>query len=259
MKKLLVILMSCLALGLYAEVGFGVVGTYGLSQYVEGATDAVYNPDSPEGFYQEDSYYVGAMAYVDVGTAKLSVGYKTLSSQDWANQNWTISDYTYMGGHYLFPGTWTLGDTAKGTGTADANNKKSYIPVQLMGKLPLDFGVLVITPMLGIEYDYLLESKAFGDDVLGGVSSADRFSLDYSDLIVKLGADVDFMLGDNLYIRGGLLVGYRIPSQAQAESVAVDALWWTVQEFTNFNVATYTADLSVGIGIKFGDAKSEKN
>jgi opacity protein-like surface antigen len=76
----------------------------------------------------------------------------------------------------------------------------------LLGKYPFSIGKLSVFPLVGVEYRRTLSVKdEDGNEV-------DTAAGDFSALWFQAGGGADFALTNNLFIRGSLLYGLRLPS-----------------------------------------------
>jgi len=105
----------------------------------------------------------------------------------------------------------------------------------VLGKYPFALGEkIVLFPALGIEFDYVLSAS------MGSSSTSD--ASDLSDLWIRAGVGLDYNITEKLFIRGTLLFGIDLGSQAEedlAESFGADK-----------NIG-FGPKIQVGVGYKF--------
>jgi hypothetical protein len=119
---------------------------------------------------------------------------------------------------------------------------QNYLALGVLGKFPIDLGVLTLFPMLGIEYDLLLGY----DRTLTIGSSSSTESISRGDLSDTKGVDLgdrrivdeaDINLTDSMYLRPTLLYGINL-SKTEAEA-DIDGLFKS------------KVDIGIAVGFKF--------
>jgi len=249
MKRVLVlVLMLGLAIGAFAQVSIGALGSYSVDQYKEG-----YTVSSTAGSYVQNMSSVEALGYIDIGFLTISAGYGAVISGDYSETNWLSAadaayDNTLGSVAGLFPdyvyGYNSINDNVP---TTAITIKKTYIPIELMFKVPIDLKILVISPMFGAGYVYTLTCTDKDGNVIpkgNTLASAQDYWL------AKLGVGVDIPLGNTLYIRGQLIGAYAIYSYNDfINNLAWIAAYQGVGA-TDVTLQRLKVNLSVGIGIK---------
>ena len=242
MKKLLIVFLCCLAFGLSAtDMSAGLMVRLNAEMYSEGATDPVFDE---KGYYTQTKYMTGIMGYFDISALQLAIGYESFSFGTYKLKNWTPGTYNYTS-----PGYFSM-DSNGGGAVSQDDLMVSYLPLQAMFKIPIDLGGITLFPTFGIEYKLLLQMlNANGDDMTDGLSA--RQVADLNEFFIKAGAGLDIPLTDQLYLRGQLLLGYMIPSANQLTKMFGNGFLYDAAGYKDWYINTLSADLSVGLGLKF--------
>jgi hypothetical protein len=98
----------------------------------------------------------------------------------------------------------------------DVDSSYLSFNIGLLGKYP--FGItdkLSLFPLLGIDYQIMLSSKADGEETVD--SDGNKNSMDFSALWFKLGVGLDFEFIPKLYGRLEALYGLRLANKAEGE------------------------------------------
>jgi hypothetical protein len=90
--------------------------------------------------------------------------------------------------------------------------------IGLLGKYPIELGSsLSVFPLLGVNYRIIVSLK-FDDEEDPFLKPADFYALWF-----KFGGGLDYAVTDNVYLRGNLLYGIRLPNKDENDAVANDS------------------------------------
>ena len=138
-------------------------------------------------------------------------------------------DTISFGGFVFFDATYAEIDIAFLYGTTSFksdpkdpdDNRGKWTSMQLgfslLGKYPIEMGPVTIFPLLGINYNMLLEVK---DKDGKKIKDNEYFKLkEQHQLGFLAGVGVDYPLNDNLYLRGEALFSLRLPSKSTEDYI----------------------------------------
>ncbi len=138
---------------------------------------------------------------------------------------------------------WTQSGTTAPLFDGDTGTS-GYLVLDLFAKYPIAFGVLTLSPLVGVEVGgNILLLDASGADLRASMNDAQKEALDQ--FWFRMGAALDCSLTKGMYLRGELLFSYKFPSGAES------AAYLTATQ-AGFDVLQYTirSDLNVMIGFK---------
>jgi hypothetical protein len=90
----------------------------------------------------------------------------------------------------------------------------SYLVITALGKYPFNVGGMVISPMIGLEYQLNLTLTDDGEDQKDDLDDDEVAAL--NDLYILAGACADFNIGENLYLRVMALFAYNLTPDSAA-------------------------------------------
>ena len=127
----------------------------------------------------------------------------------------------------------------KGTGFSSSSDGGSYTQVNLslLGKYPMEMGIITFFPLIGIHYNWVLSWK----DPSNGIVYTDQVGEYNSQFGILGGVGLDYNLTDALYLRGEALFHLRFPMKGWKE---------LAKEFEETNFFKTDATLGVGPQIK---------
>ena len=133
-------------------------------------------------------------------------------------------DVTYFevsGGYMMRNGTSTKSDiTGSPSSTSTSSDKKGWITAALLAKIPIKLGSVTLFPLVGVEYyKNLSYTDANGNDLKAALPADQQADLDQFWLAAGIGADIS--LGKIIYIRPEILVGYKLPSKLENDTVTL--------------------------------------
>jgi len=140
----------------------------------------------------------------------------------------------------LLFGTTKISMEISGYGSTDMYDfQTTTLSLGLLGKYPIPIGKIVLFPAVGIDYNYVLSAED------GSASYADAEKL--STLWIRFGAGLDFDITENLYLRGTVLFGIKIPSEFENDlSDAYKAMGYNPEINIGFGTA-----IKFAVGYKF--------
>jgi opacity protein-like surface antigen len=208
---------------------FGVVGAFaqpefrvsaGFGGYITGdfggGVEASY-AGIKLGHFKTPYFGGGTFVFLDVTFVELSLGFFG------AGGEW--EDYGYGQGTYKY--------NASGLG----------LDIGLLGKYPFAIGdQLSIFPLLGITYRAILSAE------LDGVEADDPGDL--SALWFKFGGGLDYSFTDNIYLRAGILYGFRLENQFEEDMA--DLLNYAAGGMAKINTLLgHGLEIKVAVGFRF--------
>jgi hypothetical protein len=174
----------------------------------------------------------GALAFFDFHYAEFSLGFSGLANK--------------------VTGSERLRENNGGQDPTDASLSGATVSISLYGKYPFDFGNYAVYPILGFEGRFCISMRYTEDSVWDDKKEGDSYqgnASDWSAFWLRLGAGLDFFLGDALFVRGELTFGIKF--NTPRERAIVNRL---VQSGTWAEVVSFGAGgkLALTIGYKFG-------
>jgi hypothetical protein len=116
----------------------------------------------------------------------VAIGYILSSSQTYVEKETGYSDYT-----------------------ENYTDSFSWLDLDLVAKLPINFGSFTLFPLAGIEYAINLSAKdSNGNDLKAGLPS--DYQNMYDAFMIKAGLGADFPVSRHFYVRPEVFVGYKI-------------------------------------------------
>jgi opacity protein-like surface antigen len=110
-----------------------------------------------------------------------------------------------------------LGGGGKWGGDDTVDATITNLNIGLLGKYPFAINEkLSLFPLLGIDYQITVAAKADGEKYEG--FDGDGKPSDLSALWFKLGGGLDYDITSNLYLRGELLYGLRLPNKSEKDA-----------------------------------------
>jgi hypothetical protein len=118
----------------------------------------------------------------------------------------------------------------------------------LLGKLPIVIGKgkFIIAPMLGVTYRMFLSVKETGVDI--------PTIEDFNSFWIKTGCGFDVFFTERVFLRTGLLIGIRFPTEA--DKVLLDLLEYLLEDEVPRGSSFRTADaasidIRLAVGFRF--------
>jgi len=109
----------------------------------------------------------------------------------------------------------------KKTLVSDEKTGLTYLSVGLLGKYPIDLGVLTLFPLLGAEYRFpLVQKDDKKPDLKSSGKNGDLKNNDYSNIWVRLGVGGDVNITDMIYVRPTFLYGIRLKTEGEKKQVS---------------------------------------
>jgi hypothetical protein len=122
---------------------------------------------------------------------------------------------------------------------------KGYLSLSVYAKYPFNVGPLVLFPLLGVEQDtLLLYVDANGNDVRKTLTVQQQSNEDQ--VWIKGGMGMDWRFSPVGYLRAELVLGYKLPSQSETDSV-------NNAKSSGFDATLFTLepDLTIAIGFNW--------
>jgi outer membrane protein W len=128
----------------------------------------------------------------------------------------------------------------------DSAMKTTHFGFTLLGKYPIAFGSMTVFPLLGIDYQAFLSGEANSE-----VSSVD-YTMTYEreemfdDFSIVIGAGLDYKLTSALYLRGELLVNFKLDNKNETDIRDIASEYGD-----DFSLFSFGPRVSIGVGYKF--------
>jgi len=168
-------------------------------------------------------------------------------------------DNTSFGGFVFFDITYaeieldylygTIGNTVNGKDQGKTfSGVFNQLGIGIMGKYPIDLGIMTLFPMIGINYNmvssYEIDGKEYSK-VTGADLKSYTISEYFSQLGILAGVGADFTLTDQLFLRAEVQFHLRLPSKRQ--EIFTDV----AKKFDDNAVSTLGAGPRIKIGVGY--------